>query len=177
LDIISFYAQLLQPFEELDPPVIFTETVDEAFPVFEFPLFPPEFALESILKLILELLLWLTVQFLVLVTLTVLVEPLPFPEIMTVVPLAEGEGLADGEAVGDELGTALGELLGVGLTEGATLGLDDGLALGETDGEGLGKLAAAVKEFPKFLALSENNPKTDWLITSSTKHIKNEDKK
>jgi hypothetical protein len=75
------------------------------------PVFPPVFALESILKLIFELLLWVIVQFLVLVTLTVLVEPLPFPEIITVVPLPEGEGLADGElegkAVGDELGEAL----------------------------------------------------------------------
>jgi hypothetical protein len=55
------------------------------------------------------------------------------------------------------------------------VGLEDGLALGVIEGEGLGKLA--VKEFPIFWALSENNPKTDWLITSTTKHIKNEDKK
>ena len=76
---------------------------------------------------------------------------------MTVVPLADGEGLEDGELEGE----GVGEVLGEGLPEGVDDGLEDGFELGLIEGEGLGKFAAAVKEFPKFLALSENNPKTD----------------
>lgn len=109
-------------------------------------------------------------------TFTVFVEPLPFPEIITVVPLAEGEGFTegddDGEAVGEVLG--VGELLGAGVADGEGIGDEEGFIDGETDTDGLGKLAAAVKELPRFLALLENDPKTDWLSAKNTKQIKNE---
>lgn len=79
--------------------------------------------------------------------LTVLFEPAPFPEIITVVP--DGEGLDDGETDGLADGDPEGEVLGDGDTEGAI------------EGDGVGKFAAAVKELFIFCAVSENSPKTD----------------
>lgn len=127
------------------------------------------------LKLILELLVWLTVQLEELLTLTLLFEPAPLPEIIIFVPLTEPEGLGTGDGDPSADGEGLGDGETVGLTEGA--GLPEGLGDGLIEGEGLGKFAAAAKVLFKAEALSENNPKTDWFRAKSDKQIKNENKK
>jgi hypothetical protein len=93
------------------------------------------------------------VQFLVLLTVTLLVDPSPFPEITIVVP-EEGEGL--GVILG--FGVLLGEA--EGLTEGEGLVEGEGETEGVTDGDGVGKEAAAVKVLFKADALSVKRPKT-----------------
>ena len=154
---------------------MFKLTDEEEFPLFEFAFppvlpevsFPPAEELESILKLMLELLFWFDVQLVVLFTLTCVFELLPLPEITILVPLTWPEGLGDGSSEGDAVG--------VGEEVSAGVGDIEGLAAGEV--EGLGKLAAAENELFKAEALLENNPKTDWLSPKSTKQIKNELKK
>lgn len=110
---------------------------------------------------------------------TVLFEPEPFPEIIMFVPFTEPDGLGVGETEGlpDGDGEDEGSMLGAALPEGA--GLPEGLGLvdGFAEAEGLGKLAAAEKVLFKAEALSENNPKTDWLSAKSIKLIRNELKK
>lgn len=129
--------------------------------------------LEEILKLILELLVWLIVQLLVLFTFTVLFEPSPLPEIITVVPPPVGEPDGEGLALGE--GEADGLSDGAGLPDGLADGLSEGLA--EADGDGLGKLAAAANELPILPALLEKSPNTDSLSAKRTKQIRNEVKK
>lgn len=169
----------------MDPPEIFTLTFEVELPeltltfppVFPEPSLPPLSALEEILKLILELLLWLIVQLPELFTFTVLFESSPLLEIITVVPPSEGEPDGEGLDEGDPEGVEIGEGEADGLSEGAGLpeGLEEGLA--DVDGEGLGKFAAAAKEFPKLPALLEKSPNTDSLSAKSTKQIKNEERK
>lgn len=171
----------------MEPPAAFTDTELEEFPelVFEFPpvfpefSFPPVFEFEEILKLILELLVWFTVQFVELFTFTLLLEPAPFPEITIFIPFTCPEGLGIGEDEGLTEGDALGEELGAGLVEefGLVDGFTEGLAEALADGEGLGKFAAAVKVLFNAVTESVNKPKTDWLSAKSIKQIKNELKK
>ena len=85
---------------------------------------------------------------------TLLLEPFPFPIIITP---ELGLGVAVGVVLGDEEGVLVG--LEVGLDVGEEVGLVLGLALAETDG--LGKNAAAVKLLLKFEALLANKPKAD----------------
>lgn len=169
----------------MDPPETFIVTLEDASPelVVEFPpvfpelSFPPVSELAEILKLMLELLLWLIVQLVELLISTLLFDPAPLPEIITVVPPPDGEPEGEGLADGELEGVALGEGEADGLSEGA--GLPEGLEVGlaDADGEGLGKVAAAAKEFPKLPALLEKSPNTDSFKANSTKQIKNELKK
>jgi len=89
----------------------------------------------------------------VLLTVTLLVDPSPFPETTIVVPEA-------GDPLGDALG--VGVLLGEtdGLTEGEGLVEGEGETEGFTVGDGLGKEAAAVNVLFRTEALSVKSPKT-----------------
>lgn len=97
------------------------------------------------------------------------------------VPLPEGLGVGDelgvAEGVGDEDG--FGDWEGFGDEDGAGVveGFGDADGVGVIEGEGLGKLAATEKVLPKFPALLEKRPKTDWFRAKRIRVIKNDVKK
>lgn len=159
----------------------------EEFPVFEFTdpplfpelLFPPVDEFEFMLKLMLELLVWFTVQFWLLVTFTVLLEPEPLPSIMITVPDPEGFGVGDEVGLSEGVGEGFGVWEGFGVVDGPGVseGFGDADGDGVTEGDGLGKLAAAVKELARLPALLVNKPKTDWFRANRIKVIKNDERK
>lgn len=144
------------PEEDIFPPVaIETVTVEVAFPeettalLLASPktLFPPLFALFSILFEITVLFDCVVLQTVVLFTITVLFEPAPLPEIIT--PDGEGEEFTDGVGDGEKV----------------------------PEGEGVGKTAAAEKLLPKLLALAEKSPNTLWFNAKTNNNTVVENKK
>lgn len=118
-------------------------------------------------------------------TFTLLFEPEPLPSIIMVVPDPDGDALGDGELDGVGLADGVGDADGFGVPDGDGLpegvgdveGFGDAVGDGIIEGEGLGKLAAAVKRLPRFPALLEKRPKTDWFRANNIRVIKNDVKK
>lgn len=155
---------------EKDSPVwteFVVDVVVEVVPKIEFPplLLLYVMLLETVVLFDCEI-----IQSVELFTLTVLLDPAPFPEILIFTPLP---GVPLGTGVGDDEGLTLPD--GIGEGEEELLGEPDGS--GEAVDEGLGKIAAAVKVLFKEEALAEKSPNTLWLATTKVSTISPENKK